>query len=95
MNIEAVGTALSNSTRVRLLRILSDSSHTASSAHREYDRRFSDGKHRESVYRELEKLVERGLVDKHYETESKELRYSLRCRRLELDLGESEVEVVD
>lgn len=95
MNIEDVGAALSNLTRVRLLRILSDTSHTASSAHEEYDRRFSDSKHRESVYRELENLVEQGLVEKHYETESKELRYTPRFTRLELDLEQSEVRVVE
>lgn len=95
MDINDVGTALSNPTRVRLLQLLSESDYTASTAHEEYNGRFNDDKHRESIYRELENLVEHGFLDKNYETKSKELRYSLRCQKIEINLLEAEVEVLE
>lgn len=95
MDINKVGSALTNPTRVRLLRLLSERDYSASSAHEEYNRRFGDQKHRESIYRELENLVEYGFLEKGYRTEKKELQYSLRCERLEVDLVTSEVEVLE
>jgi Fe2+ or Zn2+ uptake regulation protein len=95
VDINDVGTALSNPTRVRLLQLLSESDYTASTAHEEYNGRFNDEKHRESIYRELENLVDHGFLDKDYETEYKELRYSLRHERLELNLPEAEVEILE
>lgn len=95
MDINEVGSALANPTRVRLLTILSEQDYSASTAHEQYNKRFSDEKHRESVYRELENLVEYGLLNKNYATKEKELRYSLRCERLEVDLVDSVVEVLE
>ena len=95
MNINKVGSALANPTRVRLLRLLSEADYTASSAHDEYNKRFSDEKHRESIYRELENLVEQGFLSKDYEMEAKELQYSLRFERFEVDLKNSEISVLE
>jgi len=94
VDINKVGSALANPTRVRLLSLLSEQDYSASSAHEVYNERFSDEKHRESIYRELENLVEYGFLDKGYENDVKELRYSLRCERLQVDLVKSEVEVL-
>jgi len=95
VNINQAGSALSNPTRVRLLSLLSEQDYSASTAHEEYNERFEDDKHRESIYRELENLVEYGLLTKNYQTEEKELRYSLRYERLEIDLTTSDVDVLE
>lgn len=95
MEINEFGSALANPTRVRLISILSEDDYSASSAHKEYSKRFDDEKHRESIYRELENLVEYGLLTKEYRTEDKELQYSLRYERLEIDLIDSSINIIE
>jgi DNA-binding transcriptional ArsR family regulator len=95
VDITEIGSALSNPTRVRLLQLLSEGDYTASSAHKAYNENFSDDKHRESIYRELENLVEHGFLDKNYEMNDKELQYSLRLERFEVNLANSEIKELD
>ena len=91
MELTKVGSALSNRTRVRLLQLLSEQSHSTQSACEEYNDKYSDSKHRESIYRGLEKLVESGLVRKEYESENKRLEYTLRVESLYVDLEKATV----
>jgi Fe2+ or Zn2+ uptake regulation protein len=73
---------------------LSESDFTATAAHQEYNQRFSNDKHRESIYRELENLTESGFLNKNYDADAKELRYSLCFEAVEIDLRNSEANVV-
>lgn len=93
MDLSTFGSALSNPTRVELLSLLSDTSGTASDLADRYNERYDDTKHRESIYRELEKLVEVGLLDKEYDTEARELQYSLSIVEYRVNLASSEVVV--
>lgn len=86
-----LGIALSNPTRVKLLQLLSDENYGASEAHKMYNQTFNEGKHRESIYRELEKLVDSDLVEKDYNQEEKRLVYSLAYESAKVDFANSEV----
>lgn len=91
VDISDLGIALSNPTRVNLLQLLSDSNYEASEAHEVYNRTFKQGKHRESIYRELEKLVDIGLAEKDYNQEEKRLVYSLPYEFAKVDFANSEI----
>jgi len=93
VDVSDLGTALSNPTRVNLLRLLGDSSYDASEAHKAYNQTFEETKHRESIYRELEKLVDSGLVRKDYDQEEKQLVYSLQYTSVEVDLRSGNIDM--
>lgn len=91
MDITELGKAVSSKTRVRILQLLSENSYTASGLHKKYIDEFDDDKHRESIYRELENLVDLGLLEKEYESKNSSLIYRLEDLRYIVDLSESEV----
>lgn len=95
MDVSDLGSILSNPTRVRLIRLLSTESYSATEAYEVYNRSFEPSKHRESIYRELEKLVESGLVEKSYSESSKRLEYSLQYSAVSIDLANSDVELTE
>jgi DNA-binding transcriptional ArsR family regulator len=93
MDVIDVGKALSNPTRVNILKLLCKSSFSASDLHKKYLDEFEDDKRRESVYRELEKLQKYGLVKKRYASDEKTLYYELISANLTVDLESSEVRI--
>ncbi len=93
MDLMEVGKALSNETRLRLLQLLADKSDSASGVHERYVNEYDDRKHRESIYRALEKLVEVQILTKEYQKESG-LVYHLANEQLVVDLRELSVEPI-
>jgi len=91
MEVVTAGSVLSNSTRVNLLKLLAEGPLSATEAHEAYVDRY-DSKHRESIYRELENLVEDGFVDKNYSEARRSLLYHLRVSELHFDITEGTVE---
>lgn len=91
MDAVDAGKALSNNTRVRLLQILSDESLSATEAKEKHNTRFDEDTRRESIYRELEKLVELGFLNKDYDSEEKSLVYTLRFDSITVYLDSGEV----
>ncbi len=71
MEITKIGKALSNETRIKILGLISQDDRSSIETYREYQNEFADDKHRETIYRELEHLVEVNLVEKYYDDEEK------------------------
>ncbi|WP_144244825.1 transcriptional repressor [Thermococcus eurythermalis] len=67
--------SLSSETRIELLEIISEKGElSAAEVFREYSQRYKPLR-RESIYRELEKMVETGVLSKKYCTRSKKILY--------------------
>ena len=94
MNLQEVSQALSNPTRVNLIEMIGEQPLSASIAHKKYIETYEDKK-RESIYRELENLVDASLVTKKYNTEEKKIEYSLTQEYLGIDLVETRIEPID
>lgn len=92
MDIVELGKALSNQTRVHIILLLAGSPSSTASLHQKYTTKYDESKHRETIYREVEKLVEIGLVDKNYDSNSKTFIYTLNYESIEIDLLEGEVQ---
>jgi DNA-binding transcriptional ArsR family regulator len=92
MDVTKVGKAISNGTRVKILRILADSPRSSIETYERYEAKHAEGKHRETIYRELENLVEAGLLTKTYNETASQIEYSLEQRRLLIDLAHGTVE---
>ena len=92
MEVIAVGKALSSETRIRILRLLSERARLSSETFERYGEEYDDEKRRETIYRELENLVETGLLAKEYNETAGRIEYRLRNRRLLFDLESSTVE---
>jgi len=85
-----LGKGLSNRTRVNLLKILSRESCSAVDAYRKYVKLYDD-KHRETIYRELEKLVDLKIIEKTYDEKEKQLLYSLPYEKICITIGKDEI----
>jgi Fe2+ or Zn2+ uptake regulation protein len=95
MELTSIGGALSNETRVKILNLISAEDKSSIATHEEYKKRFSDSKHRETIYRELENLVESGLVEKYYDDQEQQLKYSLSHEKILIDLGDNSITPVE
>ncbi|USZ68737.1 hypothetical protein NGM10_03120 [Halorussus salilacus] len=95
MEITRIGQTLSSETRIKIVRLLADSPDSAVGAFERYERQHEEGKHRETIYRELENLVDAQLVSKEYNDERGRIEYVLRYERLSVDLVDGIVTPVD
>jgi DNA-binding transcriptional ArsR family regulator len=91
MEVTSVGHALSSETRVRLLRLIHRESMTSSQAFEQYQEEFNSPKYRESIYRELEELVEARLIEKQYDSEDKQLVYAVDSDIICYDIAKDEL----
>ena len=91
MDLQQVSQALSNPTRLKLIRLIRANPCSASEAHKRYIEQYEDKK-RESIYRELENLVEASLLIKDYNTQKKEIQYSLSHTMLHINLETLSIE---
>jgi len=83
---------LKSKTRVNILKILDEKSLRAIDVYKEYKALFkADAKHREFIYKEMERLVEAGILEKKYNTEIKGITYKLRFKKISIDLLSGEV----
>ena len=92
MDVVKACSTLSNPTRVHLLKLLAEGPLSATSAHKTYIERY-EPKHRESIYRELENLVDNGFVRKEYSNQERSLLYHLCVSEIRIDIEEATVEV--
>jgi Fe2+ or Zn2+ uptake regulation protein len=86
--------ALDDTTRLELLKILSRRPKTVNEVSQELKKIGKHVKYRQTVYRALEKLLDVGLLDKHYE-KGRGLVYRLRYRKIYLDLKKMEAEMAN
>lgn len=78
--------ALGSKTRLEIIKILGKKANTTTGVFREISRSHTTSvQYRESVYRELEKLVEVGLVEKFYQ-KGVGISYRLIHQKITLDL---------
>lgn len=71
-----IASALSNPTRLQIVTSLAEGPKTTQELHEE----IGDLKYRDSTYRHAEELFEVGIVNKEYDPDEKEMRYSLKHR---------------
>lgn len=92
MKVTDLGNALRSQTRLNILKILDKKSLRAIDVYNEYKVLFSsDAKHRESIYKELERLVDAGILNKRYDRNKKGIIYALRFQTIHIDLITGEV----
>lgn len=87
MDIVTAGSILSNPTRVRLLKLVSEKPLSATVAHEKYISKY-DSKHRESIYRELENLTDSDFLDKRYSNQEQRIVYQRNMTELHINLEE-------
>jgi len=85
MDLTKVCKALSSDTRLKILKILVDKNLSAANVFKEYRKR-DDKRHRESIYRALEKLVDAEILRKEYDEKGKEIVYVLEHKEFTIDL---------
>jgi len=93
MELIAVSKALSNETRLRLLKIIATEAGSATGIHQRYVDEYEDQKHRESVYRALENLVDAELLTKEYQQDAG-LVYQLAHEQVVIDLPAADIDPV-
>jgi len=52
-------------------------------------------RYKESVYKELQTLVQAGLIDKYYDVQAKKILYRLKAGRVVVDIKTMETDVLD
>lgn len=77
--------ALSSETRLNLIELIDRERHTVSELTKMYESEYN-GKTRETIYRELEKLVNASILEKEYKQEIKSFLYSLKSEEIEIKL---------
>ena len=92
MDLVEFGKSVSNQTRVRLLHLLSERDYSATEVYEIYDTQYNEKKHRTTIYRQLERMNDWGILDKYYDESEGELKYSLKCDNVRVDLSNSEIE---
>lgn len=95
MDVLDLAQALSSRTRVELLELVGDQALTSAEIHRKYEKKKKEPTNRETVYRNLEKLVEAGLLSKGYDQEEKELVYRRYFSVIRIDLAKMELETTE
>jgi len=94
MEVTHLGNALRSQTRINILKILGKSSLRAIDVYNRYKVLFRDEtKHREFIYKELERLVDVGILDKKYNKKIKGITYTLMFHKVCVDLLTGEVTV--
>lgn len=92
MDVTEIGKALSSETRIKILRLLAESPQSSIETYEQYERKYEEGKHRETIYRELENLVEAGLLAKEYNQATSQIEYSFKHQQLLVDLSNISIE---
>lgn len=87
MDVTEVGKALSNETRVKVLCLLADGPRSSIETYERYERKYEEGKHRETIYRELETLVDAEILTKEYNETAGQIEYRLKHRHLSVNLA--------
>jgi len=92
MEVTQIGNMLKSRTRINILKILDEKSLRAIDVYNQYRILYKkEAKHREFIYKELERLVEAGLLDKKYDREVKGITYTLKFHKVSVNLLSGEV----
>jgi thiamine pyrophosphokinase len=92
MKITSIGNALRSQTRVNILKTLGKDNLRAIDVYQKYNEIFpKNPKHREFIYKELERLVNAGILDKKYDKKIKGLTYNLKHQIILIDLLKGEI----
>ncbi|HEC76541.1 MAG TPA: hypothetical protein ENI33_04705 [Thermoplasmatales archaeon] len=87
MNFKKVIFALNSDTRLRIIQILDNCKNCGvMEILKNYTQLYNPQIHRETIYRELEKLVDAGIVEKKYDTKNKKIYYELKIKKLKIDI---------
>lgn len=95
MQPENLFSVLSSKVRIEILNILASKSGSVKDILKELQTRSILIKYRESVYRDLEKLVGTGLVEKYYDNKDKGIRYRLLITKIQVDFRTGEISQTD
>jgi len=87
--------ALDSDLRRELLKIALEGSLDADKFYNEVVNRGFNIRYKESVYKELQTLVQAELVDKYYDVKSKKILYRLKAGRVVVDIKSMETEIMD
>ena len=94
VNLNNFAAALRSRDRLAILQLIGSEELSAIEVHRKYSSKNpSTGKHRESIYRDLEMLVEVGLLEKKYDVKRKQITYSLKTKTVEIELPSGKITV--
>jgi len=85
MDLESYMTAFSTKLRVRIGIILAGEHLTIKEIINNYEKKYKETKNRETIYRILEMFDERGIVNKKYDKEGKEIKYELLIDKATVD----------
>lgn len=86
--------ALDNDLRLLILDKLNGISMTEKELFETLRKERLDLKYRESLYRQIEMLVQAGLVKKYYDTDKRRICYTCEASRIFIDLNAMDVNVV-
>lgn len=87
MDIESLGFALKSETRRLIIIVLSEKPLSSVKVYRKLIGEFQVSLKRETIYKELEKLVDFKIIEKNYNQNMKEIQYELKYRKILIDLS--------
>jgi Fe2+ or Zn2+ uptake regulation protein len=87
--------ALDSDLRRELLKIALEGSLDADKFYNAVVNRGFNIRYKESVYKELQTLVQADLIDKYYDVKTKKILYRLKAGRVIVDIKSMETEIMD
>ena len=90
--IKKICDVLSSETRLKIIKLFTNKKHSAVEAYRKYNETYPDNKQRETIYRELEKLVEADILKKSYNQNKKSLEYKLNLSAISINMRGLKIE---
>lgn len=85
MDVSQVLNALSSPKRLRLVQFLGNGDFSAMDIYKQFSM-VDANVHRETIYRDLERLVAADLISKYYDITTKKILYRLSAKKLAIDL---------
>jgi len=93
VNIVKVLRVLASERRLKILGIMNRTNQTSAELHRKFNSRYGEKYPRETIYRDLELLVNTGIVAKNYDRGDKKLYYTLTTEKVAIDLRTPEIKI--
>ncbi|MBC7092271.1 MAG: helix-turn-helix transcriptional regulator [Nitrososphaeria archaeon] len=93
--IYKISRALSSETRLKILKIIGSSSLTLSEITEKFNNSYHTHMYKESIYRELEQMVNAGILRKKYYQKDKKLKYEIAKKEIIINLGNLTVKEVN
>jgi Fe2+ or Zn2+ uptake regulation protein len=90
VDVSRVLNALGSQKRLKLIELLGNGDLSAMDIYKHF-RAIDANVHRETIYRDLERLVAADLISKYYEITNKKILYKLSTKKLVIDLVDLKV----